>query len=125
MSRTRRAALLAGVLIALLLVGTTFLLRQTYFGPTRITAYFASATGIYPGDEVRVLGVKVGSIAAIVPEGARARMTIDVDRGVPIPADAKAVVVAQSLIAARYVQLAPAYESSGPSPSSGTKSRPN
>jgi virulence factor Mce-like protein len=114
MSRTRRAALLAGVLIALLLVGTTFLLRQTYFGPTRITAYFASATGIYPGDEVRVLGVKVGSIAAIVPEGARARMTIDVDRGVPIPADAKAVVVAQSLIAARYVQLAPAYESSGP-----------
>jgi virulence factor Mce-like protein len=98
----------------MLVAGTTFLVRQTYFGPTRITAYFASATGIYPGDEVRVLGVKVGSIAAIVPQGARARMTIDVDRGVSIPVDAKAVIVAQSLVAARYVQLAPAYESSGP-----------
>jgi phospholipid/cholesterol/gamma-HCH transport system substrate-binding protein len=115
MSRRRRAALLAAVLVALLVTGTTFLVRQTYFGPTRITAYFASATGIYPGDEVRVLGVKVGVIAAIEPAGAHARMTINVDHGVPVPVDAKAVIVAQNLVAARYVQLAPAYESSGPS----------
>jgi virulence factor Mce-like protein len=114
MSRRRRAALLAGVLVALLVAGTTLLVRQTSFGPTRITAYFVSATGIYPGDEVRVLGVKVGTIAAIEPAGADARMTIEVDRDVPIPADAKAVIVAQSLVAARYVQLAPAYETSGP-----------
>ena len=46
-------------------------------------------------------------------------MTIDVDRDVPIPADAKAVIVAQSLVAARYVQLAPAYESSGPTMADG------
>jgi phospholipid/cholesterol/gamma-HCH transport system substrate-binding protein len=118
-SWTSRATVLAGLLVVLLLAGTTFLVRQAYFGPTRITAYFASATGIYPGDEVRVLGVKVGKIAAIVPEGARARMTIDVDHGVPIPADAKAVIVAQSLVAARYVQLAPAYASSGPTMADG------
>ena len=114
MNRGRRAAALAAVFAVLLVGGAAFLVRQTYFGPTRITAYFASATGIYPGDEVRVLGVKVGSIAAIEPAGANARMTIDIDHGVPIPADAKAVIVAQSLVAARYVQLAPAYESSGP-----------
>jgi virulence factor Mce-like protein len=113
MNRGRRATALAAVFAVLLVGGAAFLVRQTYFGPTRITAYFASATGIYPGDEVRVLGVKVGSIAAIEPAGANARMTIDVDHGVPIPADAKAVIVAQSLVAARYVQLAPAYESSG------------
>ena len=114
MNRGRRAAALAAVFAVLLVGGAAFLVRQTYFGPTRITAYFVSATGIYPGDEVRVLGVKVGSIAAIEPAGANARMTIDIDHGVPIPADAKAVIVAQSLVAARYVQLAPAYESSGP-----------
>jgi phospholipid/cholesterol/gamma-HCH transport system substrate-binding protein len=33
---------------------------------------------------------------------------------VPIPADAKAVIVAQNLVAARYVQLTPAYRTSGP-----------
>jgi phospholipid/cholesterol/gamma-HCH transport system substrate-binding protein len=110
---------LAGVLVVLLAAGAVFLVRQTYFGPTRITAYFTSATGIYPGDEVRVLGVKVGRITAIEPAGAQARMTLDVDHDVPIPADAKAVIVAQSLVAARYVQLAPAYESSGPTMGDG------
>ena len=34
-------------------------------------------------------------------------MTLRVDPDVPVPADAKAVIVAQSLVAARYVQLAP------------------
>ena len=36
-------------------------------------------------------------------------MTLHVDRGIPVPADAKAVIVAQNLVSARYVQLAPAY----------------
>ncbi|HEV7852854.1 MAG TPA: MCE family protein [Mycobacterium sp.] len=114
MNRRRRTAALAAAFVVLLVSGAGVLLRQTYFGPTRITAYFTSATGIYPGDEVRVLGVKAGTIAAVDPAGAQARMTIDIDHGVPIPHDAKAVIVAQSLVAARYVQLTPAYVSSGP-----------
>jgi len=77
-------------------------------------AYFTSATAIYPGDEVRVSGVKVGTIAKIEPQGAQAKMTLRVDHAVPIPADARAVIVSQNLIAARYVQLAPAYRSTGP-----------
>ena len=36
-------------------------------------------------------------------------MTMTVDHGVPVPADAQAVIVAQNLVAARYVQLTPAY----------------
>ena len=41
-------------------------------------------------------------------------MILKVDHDVPIPADAKAVIVAQNLVAARYVQLTPAYRTSGP-----------
>jgi phospholipid/cholesterol/gamma-HCH transport system substrate-binding protein len=119
MTRKRIVALLASVLVVLLAAGAIILVRQTYFGPTRITAYFKSATGIYPGDEVRVLGVKVGTISAIEPAGGQARIKFDVDSGVSIPADAKAVIVAQSLVAARYVQLAPAYDTSGPKMQSG------
>lgn len=111
--------LTAGALVALLVAGSAFVVRSAFFAPTSITAYFVSATGIYPGDEVRVAGVKVGTIASIEPVGGQARMTIDVDHGVPIPADAKAVIVAQSLVAARYVQLAPAYETSGPTMADG------
>ncbi len=81
--------------------------------PTTITAYFPSATGIYAGDEVRVSGVKVGTIDSITPEGTQAKMTLEVDHDVPVPADAKAVIVAQNLVAARYVQLTPAYRKGG------------
>ena len=49
--------------------------------------------------------MKVGTIASIEPVGTQAKMTLDVDRGLPIPADAKAVIVAQNLVSARYVQL--------------------
>jgi virulence factor Mce-like protein len=47
-------------------------------------------------------------------------MTLSVDHDVAIPAQAKAVIVAQNLVAARYVELTPAYESgSGPTMSDG------
>ncbi len=59
-------------------------------------------------------GVKVGNIKSIEPQGTQAKMTLEVDRDVPIPADAKAIIVASNLVSARYVQLSPAYRDSGP-----------
>lgn len=114
MNRKRIAKGLAIGLVVLLVAGAAVLVRQAFFAPRTISALFTSATGIYPGDDVRVSGVKVGTIEAITPEGTQTRLTLKVDRGVPIPADAKAVIVAQNLVAARYVQLAPAYRSEGP-----------
>ncbi|WP_158169130.1 MCE family protein [Mycolicibacterium smegmatis] len=114
MNRKRIAKGLAIGLVVLLVAGAAVLVRQVFFAPRTFQALFTSATGIYPGDDVRVSGVKVGTIEAITPEGTQTRLTLKVDRDVPIPADAKAVIVAQNLVAARYVQLAPAYRSEGP-----------
>ena len=120
MKRRGLAIAMAAVLAVLLLVGAAFLVRNVFFAPTKITAYFPSATGIYAGDEVRVSGVKVGKINSIDPDGTQAKITMSIDRDVPIPADAKAVIVAQNLVAARYVQLTPAYRhDSGPKMASG------
>ncbi len=105
---------LAIVLAALVVFGVAVGIRNIFFRPTTITAYFPTATAIYPGDDVRVSGLKVGTIESIQPQGTQAKMVMHVDRNVPIPADAKAVIVAQNLVAARYVQLTPAYRSSGP-----------
>ncbi len=112
-TRKRLVAGTAIVLAIVLLAGAALLVRNVFFGPTTITAYFPTATAIYPGDEVRVSGVKVGRIESITPEGTQTKMVLKVDRDVPIPADAKAVVVAQNLVAARYVQLTPAYRTGG------------
>ncbi|BCI80677.1 MCE family protein [Mycobacterium sp. SMC-18] len=111
----------AALLVALALAGGVLLVRQTVFRPTTITAYFTSATAIYPGDEVRVAGVKVGTITSIEPAGSQARLTLSIDHGVPIRADAKAIIMAQNLVAARYVQLAPAYEDAGPTMADGAR----
>jgi phospholipid/cholesterol/gamma-HCH transport system substrate-binding protein len=112
--RNRLTAVGALILAALLIAGAAVLVRGIFFGQKTITAYFTSATAIYPGDQVRVSGVKVGTIKSIQPAGTQAKMILKVDHGVPIPADAKAVIVTQNLVAARYVQLTPAYRTSGP-----------
>jgi phospholipid/cholesterol/gamma-HCH transport system substrate-binding protein len=75
----------------------------------RVVAYFDQAVGVYAGSNVEVLGVKVGSINSVTPVGTQVRVDMTVDRSVHIPANAKAVVVAPSVVSDRYVQLAPAY----------------
>ncbi|MGA8331715.1 MAG: MCE family protein [Mycobacterium sp.] len=106
----RRIAAATAVLLAGVLVGAIALMaRDALLRPNRITAYFTSASGIYPGDELRVSGVKAGNISSIEPLPSQVKLTLDVDRDVPIPADAKAVIVSQNLVSARYVQLTPAY----------------
>lgn len=75
----------------------------------KVTALFGAAVGLYQGSDVRVLGVKVGTIDDVQPEGKLVRVTMTLDRDVKVPADAQAVVVAPSVVSDRYVQLAPAY----------------
>lgn len=113
--RRKGLVIAAAILLAVLLLGGIGLVvRDEFFAPLRISAYFPTATAIYPGDRVRVAGVEVGTINTIEPDGTQTMITMSVDHGVPIPADAKAVLVAPNLIAARYVELTPAYHASGP-----------
>ena len=107
----RHTLVLFVALVVLAAAGSGFLVYQKFFSPKTIVAYFSSATAIYPGDEVRIAGVQVGTIEAIDAMGTQAKMTLAVERDVPIPADAKAIIVAQNLVSARYVQLTPPYGS--------------
>ncbi|WP_433757522.1 MCE family protein [Nocardia sp. CA-135398] len=95
------------VIAALVIAGGWSLLSR--LGKTSITAYFPSTTGLYAGDEVRVLGVKVGRIDSIDPGRDQVRVAMTLDRGIEIPTDAKAVIISPSLVSARFIQLAPAY----------------
>ncbi|GAA3927025.1 hypothetical protein GCM10023085_05430 [Actinomadura viridis] len=103
----RRTVIALGLALILMVVA----LAAVAGGPAgrRITAYFGAAVGVYPGSDVRVLGVKVGTIDEVTPIGTRVRTRLTLDRGVDVPADARAVVVAPSVVADRYIQLTPAY----------------
>ncbi|APE33023.1 mammalian cell entry protein [Nocardia mangyaensis] len=94
------------VIAALVAVGVYLV---TGGGKNTVTAAFTSTTGLYKGDEVRVLGVTVGSIDSIEPGKGQSQVKMSIDRSVDLPADARAVIIAPSLVSARFVQLAPAY----------------
>ncbi len=102
---------LAAVVAVLLATAVFFIARPS--GRT-VTAYFTSAVAAFEDNSVRVLGVPVGTIDRVTPEGTRVRvdMTLD-DPDLVLPADAAAVIVSPSLVTGRYVQLTPTY-SGGP-----------
>ncbi|MET9491849.1 MULTISPECIES: MCE family protein [unclassified Nocardia] len=78
---------------------------------TTITAYFDKSVGIYSGSDVRILGVPVGSVDSVTPEGEQVKVVMSVDRKYDVPADAKAAQITPSVVSDRYIQLAPAYKS--------------
>jgi len=103
--------------VALVAAGAWYVLQ----GRTKtVTAYFESTKGIYKDDTVRMLGVKVGTIDDITPQDGRSKVTMKVDQDVQIPADANALLVAQSLVAERFIQFTPAYKG-GPEMADGAE----
>ena len=53
--------------------------------------------------------MKVGTITKIDPHDGGVRVSMKVDSGQPIPAEAKAAIVSPQLVSGRFVQLSPAY----------------
>ena len=97
------------LVVAVLLLATTFL---TFVGGTEtrtVSARFERTVSIYKGSEVRVMGVNIGTVTAVVPDGDGVRVDMEYDEQYKIPADAKAAIVTPTLVADRFVQLAPAY----------------
>jgi phospholipid/cholesterol/gamma-HCH transport system substrate-binding protein len=109
---TWRERLVFGIAVAILAAGLTAdgVLVYGATHPTKqITAYFREAIGIYPGSTVRVLGVPIGTVNAVQPEGTEVKVIMTIGAGQPVPAGAKAVIVSSSVVADRYVQLTPAW----------------
>lgn len=74
-----------------------------------ITAYFSAATDLYSGDHVTILGVQVGQISKITSQGRRVKVQMTLNKGVQVPANAKAAIVTPTLVTTREIQLTPAY----------------
>ncbi|TDD94516.1 MCE family protein [Actinomadura rubrisoli] len=75
-----------------------------------MTAYFTKTVGLYKGAEVRILGIKVGQVTKVSPVGDSVRVELRYEAKYKVPADAQAVIVNQTLVADRYVQLTPVYK---------------
>ncbi|MDF1606027.1 MCE family protein [Nocardioides sp. YIM 152315] len=95
------------VLVLLLLVAALTMFRSD--DTKTLTAHFPRTISIYEGSDVRVLGVPVGKIDSVTPSGTDVVVTMHYDADVQVPADAKAAIVAPSIVGDRFVQLTPVY----------------
>jgi phospholipid/cholesterol/gamma-HCH transport system substrate-binding protein len=97
------------VAVALLAVVGAFLVLRPGAETKTVTAHFSRAVSVFEDTQVRILGVPVGRVTAVVPEGSTVRVDMEYDAEYPIPEDAKAVIITPTLTADRFIQLTPAY----------------
>jgi phospholipid/cholesterol/gamma-HCH transport system substrate-binding protein len=81
-------------------------LRREVAGPTNsYSAIFTDVSGLHPGDDVRVAGVRVGRVDGVDLEGALAKVTFRVQREQVLYHDTIASVTYQNIIGQRYLGL--------------------
>ncbi|MCL8251984.1 MCE family protein [Aeromicrobium fastidiosum] len=96
--------------IVVLLIAATLLFLNNGDGKRYLTVDFDQTNSVYKGSEVKILGVKVGTVESLTPRGQVVRVKIAYDGQQKLPADVKAVVVSPSIVGDRFIQLAPAYD---------------
>jgi phospholipid/cholesterol/gamma-HCH transport system substrate-binding protein len=107
--RSRLALMLAAVLVVGVAAAGATLAAGGGGGSRHLTAYFTRTIGVYQGNDVRVLGVKVGTINKLTVQGTRVKVEMSYDGKYKLPEDVQAVVVPPSVVSDRYIQLTPAY----------------
>lgn len=101
------------VLVLALVVGGIVALATSGPSQMTITARFSTAPGLYPGNDVRILGLPVGKVTKVTPGPSYVTVVMQMPTTIHLPADVQAFLMAPQIVNDRYVQLNPAY-SSGP-----------
>ena len=104
-----RKLIVPGIIVALLAAAAV-----TMFGGEErktLTAHFPRTVSIYEGSDVRILGVPVGTVDSVTPSGTDVVVNMSYEAGTEVPANAKAVIIAPSVVGDRFVQLTPVMQS--------------
>ena len=81
--------------------------RGSATGSYRISAEFDNAEGVSVGTDVRVAGVKIGSVVdfTLNPENFQANVVMELDPAVKLTEDATAKVTAEGLLGSKFISL--------------------
>ncbi|MQY06178.1 MCE family protein [Actinomadura macrotermitis] len=101
---------IGGALLALAVLAAALVLLLREPKQRHLTAYFTRTVGLYAGADVRILGIPVGRVTKVTPVGNAVKVELKYDAKYKVPASAQAIVVNQTLVADRYIQLTPVYK---------------
>ena len=82
-------------------------------GAYSIHARFPNATGVNVGTDVRVSGIKVGTVRAqtLDPQSYEAVLTLALDPKVKLPLDSSAAITSEGILGGNYISLRPGGDS--------------
>jgi len=74
-----------------------------------LSASFRSAEGVRPGTEVRIGGVRVGTVSSLSldPESFRANVSVLIDRSLSLPDDSTIQVASEGLLGGTFIEILP------------------
>ncbi|MCA8879653.1 MAG: outer membrane lipid asymmetry maintenance protein MlaD [Rhodobacteraceae bacterium] len=74
-----------------------------------LTASFRSAEGVAVGTDVRLAGVKIGSVTGLNlnPQTFRADATLSIRQGVELPDDSSVIIASEGLLGGNFVEMQP------------------
>ncbi len=74
-----------------------------------VTAEFDDASGLGPGSEVRMSGVKIGTVHGLVldPDTYFAVVTLNISESIGLPRDTSARIIADGLLGSNFIALEP------------------
>ena len=95
------------VSIVLVTFGVFNLLGNPFAAPTRLSAIFPDASGVFPNFDVRLNGVDVGTVTSVRLARRGVRIAMSIDPGVRVPADAQASIGIANDLGEQVVDLTP------------------
>lgn len=103
------AAVLAAAIAFAVYAGQVAGLASGGAGTYTLSASFRSLEGVGVGSDVRLAGVKVGTVQRVTlnSETYRADTIVAVDQGIEIPDDSAIVISAEGLLGGNFVEIVP------------------
>lgn len=106
--------LLGAVVMVVAVVFVVFALRSTGTvlapaGGYPLHASFRSAEGVRMGTEVRLAGVRIGTVTTVSldPQSFRAMLTIAIDPAIQLPTDSSIQVASEGLLGGTFIEILP------------------
>jgi phospholipid/cholesterol/gamma-HCH transport system substrate-binding protein len=112
MTRNVLETLLGAIVLVVAIGFLTFAYRSSQVRETggyELTARFSRVDGLERGADVRISGIKVGSVVdqSLDPETYQAEVRFSVRDGIELPLDTSAAVASSGLLGSKYLALVP------------------
>lgn len=100
------------IVVTVVLVLVAGVVAFTVLNSTKVkhaTVLFPSTIGIYKGSSVRLLGVPVGQVDSVDPQGTVVKVTLTYKASTQLPSDVGLAQVPPSIVSDRYLEFTPGY----------------